>query len=119
MIWAAGEFQYPRATGPSMFTGAEHCLHNSSVRSWSDLKGNDYVVIGGYESGMDAAFNLSSCGKQCTVVASTPFWNVITSDPSTELAPYTAHRIRTACASTHPPRLLSPFRVFKVESKAG
>ena len=41
-------------------------MHNSSVRSWSELKGDDFVVIGGYESGLDAAFNLSSCGKRCT-----------------------------------------------------
>ena len=71
VIWAAGEFQYPRTDSLSLFPGAEHCLHNSTVRSWRKLKGDDFVVIGGYESGMDAAFNLSTCGKRCTVVAST------------------------------------------------
>ena len=71
VIWAAGEFQYPRTASPSLFPGSEHCMHNSTVRSWSKLKGDDFVVIGGYESGMDAAFNLSSCGKRCTVIAST------------------------------------------------
>ena len=47
------------------------------------------------------------------------YWNVVTADPSTELAPYTAHRIREASASTTPPRLLAPLRVVKVEPKAG
>ena len=88
VIWAAGEFQYPRAN-TELFPGSELCMHNSSVRSWKTLPGNDFVVIGGYESGMDAAYNLATCGKSCTVVSSTAFWHVTTEDPSTELAPYT------------------------------
>ena len=52
-VWAAGEFQYPKMSSP-LFPGSEHCRHNSSVRSWKDLSGDDFVVIGGYESGMDA-----------------------------------------------------------------
>ena len=35
VIWAAGEFQYPRQEG---FSGAsENCVHNSRVRSWAKL----------------------------------------------------------------------------------
>lgn len=91
VIWAAGEFQYPRVGGgkgndSALFPGAEHCIHNSSVRSWSELSGDDFVIICGYESGIDAASNLSICGKKCTVVSSTAYWRVTTEDPSTELA---------------------------------
>jgi hypothetical protein len=93
VIWAAGEFQYPSAPGasqmtPDLFPGAELCRHNSSVRSWKELPGDDYVVVGGYESGMDAAFNLAACGKRCTVAASKRCWTTTTDDPSSELAPY-------------------------------
>jgi len=115
VVWAAGEFQYPRAMTEPLFPGSDLCRHNSSVRSWSELKGDDFVVIGGYESGMDAASNLSKCGKRCTVVSSTACWDVSTEDPSTELAPYTSMRIRQACASQNPPRLLAPLRVTCVE----
>ena len=115
VVWAAGEFQYPRAMTEPLFPGSELCRHNSSVRSWSDLAGDDFVVIGGYESGMDAASNLSSCGKRCTVVSSTACWDVSTEDPSTELAPYTSMRIRQACSSQNPPRLLAPLRVTSVQ----
>lgn len=115
VVWAAGEFQYPRVSG-SLFPGSEHCIHNSSVNSWGELPGDNFVVIGGFESGMDAASNLSLCGKRCTVVSSTAYWNVATEDPSTELAPYTAERVRKACASPTPPRLLAPLRVFAVEA---
>ena len=115
VVWAAGEFQYPRAMTEPLFPGSELCRHNSSVRSWSELTGDDFVVIGGYESGMDAASNLSSCGKRCTVVSSTACWDVSTEDPSTELAPYTSMRIRQACSSKNPPRLLAPLRVTSVQ----
>eukprot|EP01048_Picozoa_sp_COSAG05_P012199 COSAG05_NODE_1204_length_5534_cov_6.479117_1_plen_796_part_00 len=118
VIWAAGEFQYPRASGPA-FPGSELCVHNSSVRSWTKLAGDDFVVIGGYESGMDATSNLTACGKRCTVVSSTAFWNVATQDPSMELSPYTAQRLRVACASSTPPRLLAPLRVSGVERDGG
>lgn len=125
VIWAAGEFQYPTAaaaaaTAPPRpspsFLGSELCQHNSSVQSWGELPGDDFVVIGGYESGMDAAVNLAACGKRCTVVASTAYWDVATADPSTELAPYTAERVRAVCASAVPPRLLAPLRVVAVEA---
>ena len=59
VIWAAGEFQYPRSSSGPLFSGSQHCLHNSAVASWKDLEGDDFVVIGGYESGMDAASNLA------------------------------------------------------------
>ena len=116
VVWAAGEFQYPRSGG-TLFPGAELCRHNSSVRSWTELPGDDFVVIGGYESGMDATFNLASSGKRCTVVSSTPYWSVATEDPSEELAPYTAERVRAACATSTPPRLMAPLRVCAVEKQ--
>ena len=116
VVWAAGEFQYPRS-GDTLFPGAELCRHNSSVRSWAELPGDDFVVIGGYESGMDATFNLASSGKRCTVISSTAYWNVATEDPSEELAPYTAERVRLACATSTPPRLIAPLRVCTVEKQ--
>lgn len=67
---------------------------------------------------MDAAVNLARAGKQSTVVASTATWNVQTPDPSTELAPYTADRLRevTAAGFRGPrPKLLAPLRVTRVE----
>jgi hypothetical protein len=49
VVWAAGEFQYPAETESSgAVEGAELCMHNSRVRSWADLPGDDFAVIGGY-----------------------------------------------------------------------
>lgn len=122
VVWAAGEFQYPAAPAENPVVGAELCMHNSSVRSWAKLSGDDFVVIGGYESGADAVFNLAKAGKRATVLASTACWDVCTSDPSLELAPYTAARLRevTAAGFSPCPKLLAPLRVLKVEkAKAG
>ena len=46
VIWAAGEFQYPRVTSDTL-GGTELCLHNSRVRSWAKLPGDEFVIIGG------------------------------------------------------------------------
>jgi thioredoxin reductase len=114
VVWAAGEFQYPRELS---MPGAEHCIHNSCVRSWAQLEGDEHVIIGGYESGVDAAVNLAKAGKRSTVLASTATWNVQTPDPSTELAPYTVERLRevTAADFAPSPRLLAPLRALRVE----
>jgi len=116
VVWAAGEFQYPRES-PDAFAGAGLCTHNSRVRSWKEMPGDEYVLIGGYESGVDAAVNLAKAGKQATVLASTGTWDVQTTDPSTELAPYTAERLRevTATGFSPRPKLMAPLRVVSVE----
>ena len=70
-----------------------------------------------YESGSDAAVNLAKAGKRATVLASTATWNAQSDDPSTELAPYTAERLRqvTAAGFSPRPKFLAPLRVLRVE----
>ena len=90
------------------------------MRSWRELPGDDFVIIGGYESGADAAVNLAKAGKQSTVLASTATWNIQSPEPSTELAPYTADRLRevTAAGFSPRPQLLAPLHVKRVERAA-
>ena len=90
VIWAAGEYQYPHL---NPFPGAEHCLHNSQIRSWVDLEGDEFIIIGGYESGMDAAANLVSLGKKVTVLDRTGAWADPDTDPSVSLSPFTLQRL--------------------------
>ena len=70
-----------------------------------------------YESGSDATFNLAKAGKRATMLASSASWDVCNPDPSTELAPYTAARLRevTAPGFSPRPKLLAPLRVTRVE----
>lgn len=93
VVWAAGEFQYPRLNG---FPGASLCLHSAQVRSWQALPGKTHIVIGGYESGIDAAVHLSNLGRQVRVFDGRASWNLDDSDPSVALSPYTHQRLRRA-----------------------
>ncbi|KZN52340.1 hypothetical protein N474_23140 [Pseudoalteromonas luteoviolacea CPMOR-2] len=89
LIWAGGEFQSPNTTG---FTGADLCTHNSMVKEWKTLEKGRYVVIGGYESGVDAAFNLVNNGNEVTLLDLNG-GEQDTFDPSRVLSPYTAERL--------------------------
>jgi thioredoxin reductase len=114
VIWAAGEFQYPKRSGA--IPGAELCCHNTTVRSWATHAGDDFVVIGGYESGIDAAVNLATSNRPVVVVASSPCWEESSRDPSGELAPYTRARLKQVMASEYSEKLTlhSGLRVTKV-----
>ena len=71
VIWAAGEFQYPEL---HPFPGADSCCHSSEVRTWQELEGDRFTVIGGYESAADAAVALVRLEKNVTVLARTATW---------------------------------------------
>lgn len=90
VIWAAGEFQYPKL---DPFPGAQHCVHNSQVKSWKRLSGDEFVVIGGYESGVDAAIHLANAGKRVRVLERNSVWSSDASDPSITLSPFTWDRL--------------------------
>lgn len=96
VVWAAGEAAYPRRDG---FPGAERCVPSIEIRRWDDHPGDDVVVIGGYESGIDAACQLVGRGRRVTVIDPGAPWEVIDSDPSKTLAPYTHGRLRLAHAT--------------------
>lgn len=111
VVWAAGEFQYPRTSG---FPGAELCLHNSRVGSWRDLEGDDFVVIGGYESGIDAAVHLTVNRKKVTVLDGKAVWQAKDEDPSVSLSPFTRGRLEAALDRGRL-ELVGPARVTAVE----
>lgn len=96
VVWAAGEAQYPRDSG---FPGAELGIPTVGITSWDDHPGDDAVIIGGYESGIDAAVNLIARGKRVTVIDPDAPWDVVDADPSRTLSPYTHGRLRIAYES--------------------
>lgn len=92
VIWAAGEFQYPELAG---FPGAEYGIHNSLIQEWKDVQGEEHVIIGGYESGADAAVHLARLGKRVTVIDRNFRWTEKgSSDPSMEISPFTKDRLK-------------------------
>ena len=111
VIWAAGEFQYPKL---KPFAGATLCIHNSLIETWGQIKGKAFVVIGGYESGIDAAINLAVRGKQVRVLDGMGKWEYDDADPSIALSPYTKGRLREAL-QTGRIELIKDARVQRVE----
>ncbi|NJM37718.1 MAG: NAD(P)-binding domain-containing protein [Akkermansiaceae bacterium] len=91
VVWAAGQFFYPKQLD---FTGSEVCLHSSKISDWSALEGEDFTIIGGYESGIDAAVNLCELGKNVRLLSRGEPWQVDAADPSRSLSPRTLDRIR-------------------------
>lgn len=90
VIWAAGEYQYPLLDG---FVGSGLCRHTSTVSSYSELDGEDFIIIGGYESGIDAAVHLSKMSKKVRLFDSNAPWLEETSDPSVALSTFSFERM--------------------------
>ncbi len=90
VVWAAGEFQYPRLNG---IPGAELCHHTATVERYGDLTGDDVIVIGGYESGIDAAYHLAKRGTRVRLFDGGCPWRSQTSDPSVALSTYSLERM--------------------------
>lgn len=89
LIWAAGEFHNPQITG---IKGAEHCIHSSVVKEPHNLKGDNFIIVGGYESGAQMALELVKHNKKVTLINPTKIDEVDTSDPSKVLSPYTLNK---------------------------
>ena len=90
VVWAGGEFSHPK-TGS--FPGAEHCVHSSAFRTWEDYKGDEALIIGGYESGIDATCHLANLKKRILLLSNGEPWNVDHTDPSELLSPFTRDRL--------------------------
>lgn len=111
LIWATGEFSSPKL---GSFEGAQLCIHNSQVTSWRDFNDDHYSVIGSYESGVDAAYNLAQQGKRVTLIDSQQDQQD-TYDPSRVLSPYTAERL-SSMANMDLVELEQGFKVKRVEA---
>ena len=68
---------------------------------YGDLDGDEFLVIGGYESGIDAAYHLALQGKRVTVLDSECPWDDESSDPSIALSTYSLERMRDPLFKKH------------------
>lgn len=93
VIWAAGEYQYPLLDG---FEGVELCRHTATVSRYADLEGDNFLIIGGYESGIDAAYHLANNGKKVVLFDINSPWDEESSDPSITLSTFSFERMRNA-----------------------
>lgn len=94
LIWATGEFQFPDL---EPFPGSRWCHHYVQVPDWRTLQGTQHTVIGGYESGVDAAIQLVRLGHAVHLLTRTSSWDAQASpDPSLSLSPFTRERLHAA-----------------------
>ena len=119
IVWAAGQFFHPRDRD---FPGSQHALHNSAVKDWQELEGDSFTIIGGYESGVDAALNLINHGKKVRLISRGEPWASDHPDPSRSLSPRTLDRLREILK---PPRKAESIEFVKnttiksIESSSG
>ena len=98
VIWAAGDFQYPRLND---FEGSELCLHTALLPSYAELDGDDFIVVGGYESGVDVASHLAERGKRVRLFDRGCPWASESSDPSVALSTFSLERTRHRSYAEH------------------
>ncbi|MEP2897065.1 NAD(P)/FAD-dependent oxidoreductase [Roseibium sp.] len=113
VIWACGLFGAPIDAG---LPGGRLGRHYGAVNSWDDVEEDEVYVIGGYESGIDAAIGLSQKGKDVNVLSRGAPWLDRDKDPSRSLSPYTQQRLDTfrKCFSIN---LLSDVDVIALEQE--
>ena len=93
LIWACGHFGSPSTGG---MPGAELGRHYGSFATWDNVQGDVAYVIGGYESGIDAAIGIARAGKEVVVLDRGAPWLDNDKDPSRSLSPYTQQRFDMA-----------------------
>ncbi|MEM8971594.1 MAG: NAD(P)/FAD-dependent oxidoreductase [Pseudomonadota bacterium] len=84
LIWAGGEFQNRRTIPGTVRVGS----------AYKDFPKGHHVIIGGAESGMEAAYNLVRYGSSVSVLDPSAPWDARVSDSSYGLSPFTFARVR-------------------------
>ena len=119
VVWAAGQFFSPR---DQAFSGAELALHSSKIVDWTELEGEKFTIIGGYESGVDAALNLVDLGKSVSLHSRGEPWSSDDPDPSRSLSPRTFDRLREVIQSGEKMKNLQLFKnsdICRIEESSG
>ena len=76
---------------------------------------DDVVIVGGAESGVDAALGLADAGRSVTVLDCDGPWQYRSPDPSEVLSPRTSERLERALAEGRPIDLVTDARVADIE----
>ena len=107
---ATGNFSYP-------YKPFNHGRHYSEIEKFSDIYGDLAVVIGGNESGFDAAINLALSGKIVDIYTNSTSYKQEDADPSIRLSPYTHQRYEELKELGYPIRIHTEHVVKEIEYK--
>jgi putative flavoprotein involved in K+ transport len=111
VIWAAGQFQYPDMA----LSGSKHGIHSSQMRLWSEYPASDAIVVGGYESGIDAAIGLANAGRRVTLLSRSAAWESEDANPAVALSPLTCQRLAMALQQKRPIELVGGADIVRIE----
>lgn len=114
VIWAAGEYGRPQR--PS-FAPPELAQHNSELSSYAQRQGGHQIIIGAYESGLDAAWHLSRAGHDVTLLERRGE-QAATFDPSRVLSPVSQQRMASLATDARV-QLCSGREVTAIERENG
>ncbi|SDK01895.1 NAD(P)/FAD-dependent oxidoreductase [Natronorubrum texcoconense] len=79
---------------------------------------DDAVIVGGAESGIDAALGLADAGLSVTVLDDDGPWQYRSPDPSEVLSPRTTERLETALEAGRPIDLVTEARVERIDRES-
>ncbi len=88
---ATGDYNFPKKP-------FKYGIHYSEIEDFDNFN-KDNVVIGGNESGFDAAYQLAKNGSDIALYTSTTGLNDPDADPSVRLSPYTRQRLQVMSLS--------------------
>ncbi|SUK03283.1 pyridine nucleotide-disulfide oxidoreductase family protein [Staphylococcus agnetis] len=91
---ATGDYAFPNQP----FTVGRHY---SEIEDFKALTGEHYVVIGGNESGFDAAIQLAKNGAHVEMYTTSTGFGEEDADPSVRLSPYTHQRLKEVVEAGH------------------
>ncbi|HDJ2197478.1 TPA: NAD(P)-binding domain-containing protein [Staphylococcus aureus] len=83
---ATGDYNFPKKP-------FKYGIHYSEIEDFDNFNKGQYVVIGGNESGFDAAYQLAKNGSDIALYTSATGLNDPDADPSVRLSPYTRQRL--------------------------
>ncbi|UWF56965.1 NAD(P)-binding domain-containing protein [Staphylococcus hyicus] len=91
---ATGDYAFPNQP----FTVGRHY---SEIDDFTSFTGDHYVVIGGNESGFDAAIQLAKNGASVEMYTTSTGFGEEDADPSVRLSPYTHQRLKDVVEAGH------------------
>lgn len=91
VIWAGGEYQFPKT---NICKGSDLGIHNAKIPNLTKVSGEEFAIIGGYESGFDTAIGLAKAGKKCVIFDSENHLMEERSDSSFSLSPVTKSKFK-------------------------
>ncbi|MBW0768031.1 NAD(P)/FAD-dependent oxidoreductase [Mammaliicoccus lentus] len=93
----------------------KHGVHYCEIKNFSNVEGETATIIGGNESGFDAAIHLALLGKKVDIYTNSTSYDQQDPDPSVRLSPYTHQRYVELVEQGYPIKLHSNYSIEEID----